>query len=325
MDLDYQTARPVSDKFDAEKPQNQKSFPRPFRRVFFYGQAYLYLLPAFVILLAFSYGPSVFVFYMSLFKWNFENYGTQPFVGLANYTYLFHSPDFWQSFQVTLLYVIISVPLELIISLFLALCLMSNIRAKAFWRVLIFAPFVMPMVATTAIWSWIFDDYHGILNDMLRLVHLTPIDWLGDPHWTLFSVLLYTTWKAFGFYVIIYMAGMANISPDLAESARVDGANSWQALRHITWPLLRPVTLLVFLLSMIDAFKMFQPAFLLLGPNGGSANAGRTLGLYLFSEGFSDDPHTGRGAAISVLLFLLVFTISAIQLGLTRRDKSLAY
>ena len=289
------------------------------------GQAYLYLLPVFVILGVFAYAPSLFVFYMSLFKWNFLNRGTQPFIGLDNYTFLFHDPNFWQSMQVSLTYVVISVPLQLFISLFLAILLMSGIRGKAFWRLAIFTPFITPLVATTTIWYWMFDNYHGLFNGILRMLHLHPIDWLGDPHWALVSIIFYTSWKAVGFSTILFMAGLSNVSPALAEAARVDGANPFQVFRHITWPLLLPITLVVLLLGTIDAFKMFQPVFLFVGAEGGPNNAARTLGLYLFSEAFSTNSHDGLGAAVSVVIFLLVFTVSVAQLVLTRRDVNAAY
>jgi len=283
------------------------------------GQAYLYLLPAFLILGVFSYAPTVLVFFMSLFKWNFLIHGDQPFIGLDNYRYLLQDPNFWQSLQVTLLYVIISVPLQLFLSLTLAMILMGGIRSKAFWRLLIFAPFITPMVATTITWSWMFDYYHGLLNSLLTLVHLHPVDWLNDPHWVLISIVTYTTWKSLGFSVVLFMAGLTNISPSLSEAARVDGANPWHIFRYITWPLIMPITLVVMLLGTIDAFKMFQPVFLLVGPGGGPINAGRTLGLYLFSEAFATNTRAGRGSAIAVIIFLLVFTIAAAQLGLSRR------
>ncbi|HZR39633.1 MAG TPA: sugar ABC transporter permease [Ktedonobacteraceae bacterium] len=295
------------------------------RRWFSNGQAYLYLLPAFVILGIFAYAPSIFVFYMSLFRWNFLRHGSQPFIGLDNYTALFHDPNFWQSLWVTILYVVISVPVHLFLALFLALCLMAGIRARAFWRLAIFSPFIMPMVATTTVWYWMFDTYHGLFNGILRLLHLKTVDWLGDPHWTLFSIILYTTWKSAGFSVVIFMAGLGNISPSLAEAARVDGANSWQIFRYITWPLLVPITLVVMLLATIEAFKMFQPSFLFFGSTGGAGYSARTLGLYLFSEGFSNDAHPGYGSTISVILFLLVFTISIGQLALSQRRMSVEY
>lgn len=294
-------------------------YHKRLRRWFSTGQAYLYLLPAFIILGVFAYAPSVFVFYMSLFKWNFLNQGAQPFIGLGNYTFLLHDPNFWQSLEVTLSYVVISVPLQLCLSLFLALLLMSGIRAKAFWRLAIFTPFITPLVATTTIWLWIFDKYHGLSTGIFHLLHLQPIDWLGDPHWALLSVIFYTTWKAAGFSVVLFLAGLANISPALGEAAQIDGANTWQVFRYITWPLLKPITLVVLLLSTIEAFKMFQPVFLFVGPGGGPGNSARTLGLYLFSEAFASNPHDGLGAAISVILFLLVFTIAMAQFGLTRR------
>jgi len=289
------------------------------------GQAYLYLLPVFAILAVFAYAPSLFVFYMSLFKWNFLNRGTQPFVGLDNYNFLLHDPNFWQSMQVTLTYVVISVPLHLFLSLFLAILLMAGIRARTFWRLAIFTPFITPLVATTTIWYWMFDNYHGLFNGVLRLLHLHTIDWLGDPHWVLVSIIFYTTWKAVGFSTILFMAGLSNISPSLAEAARVDGANPFQVFQYITWPLLLPITLVVLLLSTIEAFKMFQPVFLFVGAEGGPTNAARTLGLYLFSQAFSTNSHDGLGAAISVIIFLLVFTISAAQLLFTRRAANAAY
>ena len=289
------------------------------------GQAYLYLLPAFAILGVFAYAPSIFVFYMSLFKWNFLSHLQQPFVGLGNYAFLLHDPNFWQSLQVTLAYVVVSVPLNLFLALFLASLLMSGIRAKAFWRLAIFTPFITPLVATTTIWYWMFDNYHGLFNGILHLLHLKPIDWLGDPHWTLVSILFYTTWKSVGFSTVLFMAGLTNVNPSLAEAARVDGANPFQVFRFITWPLLLPITLVVMLLSTIEAFKMFQPVFLFVGVQGGANNAARTLGLYLFSQAFSNNSHDGLGAAISVVIFLLVFTVSVSQFLLTRRDASAAY
>ncbi len=301
----------------ARREQRQRRLP--LLRKLEVGQAYLYLLPAFLVLGVFSYAPSVLVFFMSLFKWNFLVHGDQPFIGLQNYQFLLQDPNFWQSLQVTLLYVVISVPLQLFLALTLAMILMGGIRGKAFWRLLIFAPFITPMVATTIIWNWLFDYYHGFFNSILALVHLHPIDWLNDPHWVLLSVVGYTTWKSLGFSVVLFMAGLTNISPALSEAARVDGANPWHIFRYIIWPLITPITLVVLLLGTIDAFKMFQPVFLLVGPEGGPQNAGRTLGLYLFSEAFGTNTRAGRGSAIAVIIFLLVFTIAAAQLGLSRR------
>ncbi len=266
-----------------ELPASSRSPGWYVRRSLATGQAYLYLLPVFIILGIFSYAPAVFVFFISLFKWNFLVHGNQPYVGFANYEVLFKDPGFWQALRVTLLYVVISVPLHLFIALFLAIMLMSGIRGKTWWRLAIFTPFITPLVATTTIWYWMFDYYHGLFNNVLHLLHLQSIDWLGDPHWTLKSIILYTTWKSTGFSVIIFMAGLGNISPSLAEAARVDGASPLQIFRYITWPLLLPITLVVMLLSTIESFKMFQPVFLFVDAGGGPDHAAQTLGLYMFS------------------------------------------
>jgi ABC-type sugar transport system permease subunit len=290
------------------------------RRAATSGSAYLYLLPAFLILGVFAYAPSIYVFYISLFKWNALIHGDQPFIGLANYQFLLGDPNFAQAFRTSVTYVAVTVPLSLFLSLFIALLLMSNIRARAWWRLAVFTPFITPLVATTTIWYWMFDYYHGFFNQVLGLFHVRAIDWLGDPHFALASIIAYTTWKGLGFNVVLFMAGLANLSPQLAEAARVDGANAWQVFRHITWPLLRPITLVVLLLSTIEAFKMFQPVLLFfVGAGGGPLNAARTLGLYLYFEAFVGSSNDGRGAAISVFIFLLVFTIAAIQLAITGR------
>lgn len=280
---------------------------------------YFYLLPAFAVLGVFAYAPTFYVFYISLFKWNALIHGAQPFIGLGNYQFLLSDPNFIQAFRTSLTYVVVTVPLSLFLSLFIAMLLMSNIRARSWWRLAVFTPFITPMVATTTIWYWMFDYYHGFFNQVLGVFHLQPVDWLGNPHLALGSIIAYTVWKGLGFNVVLFMAGLANMPPQLAEAARVDGANAWQIFRHITWPMLRPITLVVLLLSTIEAFKMFQPVFLFEGPGGGPLNAARTLGLYLYYQAFAGSAQDGLGAAIAVFIFLLVFTIAAIQLGVTGR------
>src|SRR5947209_3815723 len=152
MEIERDTTVPTVDVTAARNVTSTRR--RQVRRWFDTGQAYLYLLPAFLILGVFWYLPSVFVFYMSLFKWDFFNYGVQPYIGFANYDYLFHSVRFWQSLEVTVLYVVIAVPLSLFLALLLALCLMSGIRVRVFWRLAIFSPFILPLVATTTAWRW---------------------------------------------------------------------------------------------------------------------------------------------------------------------------
>ena len=155
------------------------------------GQAYLYLLPALAILGFFAYYPAFYVFYISLFKWNFLIHGDQPFVGFANYVVIWKDPNFWQLLRTTLAFVVISVPVHLLISLGLALLLMSGIKGKALWRLAIFTPYITPLVATVSIWYWMFDRYHGLFNGLLAIFHRSSIDWLNDPHWVLPSVIFF--------------------------------------------------------------------------------------------------------------------------------------
>jgi len=288
------------------------------RRVLEYITSYSFITPALIILGVFAIFPTLYVFYLSLFDWSMI--GGKTFIGLQNYINLLIKPpyaqDFWHAALVTLEYVALSVPITMGIALFLAVQLMKPIKFRSFFRLGIFVAYVTPLVATSIVWEWIFHPDYGILNSLLKLLHLPPSPWLiGFPS-ALFAIVIYTTWHELGYSTILFMAGLTAVSKELQEAAQIDGANSWGVFWHVTWPLLSPTTFYIFIISLIGAFRMFTPVLVL--TQGGPYNSTTTIGYMLYREAFQYW-HSGFASAIAVVLFGIIFTITLIQFRVTGR------
>jgi ABC-type sugar transport system permease subunit len=277
-------------------------------------EAYLYLLPALVILGVFVIGPIGYIVYLSLHDWT----GTatnMPWVGLHNFTSLLQDGDFANSLLVTAFFILGTVPLGLAIAFALAMLLFSRVPGMAVFRLSVLLPYVTPVVSTSIIWLWIFNTNYGLLNYLLSLVHLPPIDWLGDPHWALAAVIIYTLWHEVGFTVIILLAGLTTVPSELKEAARIDGAGGFAEFRHVVWPLMTPWVFFVLLISMIGAFKTFTQVYVLTG--GGPANATNLTGYFVYKQAFQFF-QISYASTISVVLFVIIAVLSALQYLLGR-------
>lgn len=279
---------------------------------------YLFISPAVLVLSIFVIFPSIFVFYISTLDWNMI--GPKYFIGLTNFTnILFKSPyasEFWGSVLVTVKYVALSVPLQISAALILALLLMRPIKFRSFFRLGIFISYVTPLVATSIVWMWIFHPDYGFLNSFLRLLHLPTSMWLlGSPS-ALISLVIYTTWHAIGFSTILFMAGLTGVPTELQEAARIDGANANGVFWHITWPMLSPTTFFILVISMIGAFKMFTPVFVM--TRGGPYYTTATTGYYLYVKAF-EDWAAGYASSVAVMLFLFIFTLTLLNIKFTGR------
>ncbi len=279
---------------------------------------YTFIAPALLILLIFAIFPTLYVFYLSTFNWSMI--GPKTFLGLQNYINLvFRMPyakDFWHAVFVTLEYVAISVPIALSLSLFLAMLLMKPIKLRSFFRLGIFIAYVTPFVATSIVWMWIFNSDYGLLNSLLRALHLPPSTWLlGFPS-ALFAIVIYTVWHDVGYSTILFMAGLTSVSKELQEAAQIDGATDIQVFRRITWPLLSPTTFYIFVISLIGASKMFTPVLVL--TYGGPYGSTQTIAFLLYHEAFSNW-NTGFASSIAVVLFVIIFIITMIQFKSTGR------
>ncbi len=278
---------------------------------------YLFISPASLVLLIFAIFPSIFVFYISTLKWNMI--GPKQFIGIQNYlNLLFHSPyapAFWHSVIVTIEYVAMSVPLQITVSLILAVLLMKPIRFRSFFRLGIFISYVTPLVATSIVWMWMFNESdYGIINAIFKMLHLPMVKWLLSFPPALVAIVIYVSWHEIGFDTIIFMAGLSGVSPELKEAAEIDGANANGVFRHVVWPLLSPTTFFILIISMIGAFKMFTPVFVM--TSGGPYDSTTTMGYYLYVKAFQDW-RAGYASAVAVMLFIFIFALTLINMHFT--------
>ncbi len=244
------------------------------------------------------------------------------FVGLDNFTKIWNDDIFHIAVWNTCLYTFVTTVLKLALGLWLALLLNRNFRGKAFMRAFILLPFIIPTVLSTFAWKWMFDPTFSVLNYVLWHLGIINgrINWLGDPTLAMISVIVVNVWRGVPFYAISLLAGLQTISPELHEAAAIDGARAWARFRHVTWPLLLPVTLVIVLFSVIQTFADFQLVYVLTG--GGPANATQLFATYAYQLGIG----TGllsQGAAISLAIFPILLLVVIVQLVYIRKAETL--
>lgn len=314
-------------------PANVRASPRrrlPIEAI----QAWLFLLPAVVILGVFQIFPAIAAFYMSLFRWDVVQ---GSFRGLGNYTdWLYdnsiRSPDFWRALSTTFSYVIFTVPLEIALSLVLAYLLFQKMRGRGIYRTVYYLPYVTSFVAAAAVFFWVFHPQYGLVNDVIGIFGIGPQRWLDEPNgifdlaasgfgitlpeWlagpslALVVLSLVTIWHYLGYQIVIFLAGLSNISQEFYEAARLDGANERQIFTKITLPLLSPTTFFVFTVASIGVLRSFDSVYVL--TNGGPLDTTRTVTLLVFKTAFQQ-AQFGLGAALAFILTLVILLFTLIQ------------
>lgn len=242
------------------------------------------------------------------------------FVGLSNYLALLQRPLFWAALGHTVYFVAVAVPLSMAVSLGGALLLNSPLaRAQAFFRTALFAPVVTTVVAVAIIWRYLFNTKYGVVNALLDALGVHPVDWLGDPHWAMPTIILFAVWKNFGYNMIIFLAGLQAIPSALYEAARIDGASAWRQFRHITVPMLRPTLLMVAILTVSGYFQLFAEPYVI--TEGGPLQSTVSVLYLMYDEGFTWW-NLGSASAVAFALFIVMFAVTALMLRLARRDAS---
>lgn len=267
---------------------------------------YLFISPFILGFLLWFVTPTVTSIWMVFQDWNMMT--PARFVGLENFTIMFDDDLFWQALQVTAIYTIVSVPLNLALSFSIALLMNTKVRGINFFRTLYYLPVVVPAVAGSILWAWILNTEFGFLNILLRAVGLPKVRWLVDPNLALFSLVLVSLW-GIGSTMVIFLAGLQGV-PDLYyEAAEIDGAGRWHKLRHITIPLMSPVILFNLITGIIGSFQVFTAGYLITG--GGPDNATLFYVLHIYRTGFKNF-HMGQAAALSWVLFVIIMVLVAV-------------
>lgn len=242
------------------------------------------------------------------------------FVGFGNYIDILQTPLFWKSLLNTFYFVGVGVPLSIFVSLAAALLLDSKLaRFKGFFRTALFAPVVTTVVAVAVIWRYLLHTRYGLINYTLGWFGVDPIDWLGDPHWSMPAIILFAVWKNFGYNMIILIAGLQAIPRDLYEAARIDGASFAQQLRFITLPSLRPTLLLVAIITVSGYFQLFAEPYVM--TRGDPLQSTVSVLYFMYEEGFKWWS-LGRASAIAFLLFLIIVLVTTLLIRMGRRGDA---
>ncbi len=277
------------------------------------------LAPIMVLLMVFSVVPIVGGLALSFFHYN----GLDPqrtFVGLFNYQYLFRNDHvFYTALRNTFIFVGTAVPLNLVITLPLAIALKNVQRLRGLLRTCYFLPIATSAVAMALVWLYIYDPTAGLLNGLLRLVNLPTFQWLSDPNLALLCLIVMSVWLDMGYNTVVFLAGLQGIPEVYYEAARIDGAGRWAMFRHVTLPLLQRTTALVLVLTVISYFQVFIPMQVM--TQGGPLDSTRTLVLYIYDTAFSYQRLSyGEAMAVVLLIIIMLFTLVELRLLRTRWD-----
>jgi multiple sugar transport system permease protein len=306
--------------------------------------ALLFLAPALTILGIFSFYPLFYSIYISVHRWRLLK---GPYIGLDNYRQALETREFWDSFVNTAWFALFTVPITMIVALTLAYLLFQKVKFLGVFRTIYFLPYVTSAVAAAAVWAWVFSPRNGLANTVLGWVGIGPQRWLQEPRgifelmsaglhlpwpgWldgpslALVAITVTVVWHNLGFQIVIFLVGLGAISKELYEAARVDGATERQVFFRITLPMLSPTIFLIAVISIIDAFKVFTPIYVM----SGSANVGQRPGgpvgttqtsvVYVLNQIYGGGARYGYAAAVAMFLFAVILALTLFQLWISRR------
>ncbi len=277
--------------------------------------AWVFLVPALAILGVFWVLPLILGFLFSLYHWT---YGSDPqWAGFHEYSLVLHSAIFWQSLRNTFLFALGVVGIGTGVALGIALVLYRPMKGRGIFRTLLFLPYVMPLMASSTIWLWMYQPGVGLFDQILHWLGLPhSIGWVQNTTWALPALILFTIWYSLGFTILLFLSGLTTISPALYEAAKIDGASGWTQFVRLTLPLLSPTTVFVVVVNTISVFQSFTQIFAL--TRGGPLGATTTLTYLVYEDSFQYF-HFGTGLAVGVLLFIVVTMLTALQILGTRR------
>ena len=247
---------------------------------------------------------------------------TMRFVGVQNYLRLLQTPLFWQALGNTLYFVVVGVPVSIGLSLGAALLLSSRFaRWQPLFRTALFAPVVTTVVAVAVIWRYLLHTRYGLINQALEGIGISPVNWLGDPHWSMPAIILFAAWKNFGYNMIILLAALQAVPREVYESARVDGAGALRQFIDMTIPMLMPTLVMVCIMTISGYFQLFAEPYVM--TQGGPLRSTLSVLYFMYEEGFRWW-NLGNASAVAFLLFLVIFAVSWVLLRFDRDPEGRA-
>ncbi|GHJ37697.1 carbohydrate ABC transporter permease [Streptomyces sp. TS71-3] len=277
----------------------------------------LFLAPDALGLLLFVGIPMVLSIVLSFFQ--VSGFGSYQWIGLGNYDRMFHDPLFWQSMKITGIYVVVLVPVLFCVSLGLGLLVKQRLPGIGVYRTALFLPYVISLVVVGVLWKFMLDDQVGVVNRAMRAAGFDGASWLGSPGLALGCVIAVMVWVMMGYYMIIFLAGLQEIPREYYEAARIDGAGPWTAFRTITWPLLRPTSFFVLLMSTVAAITGGLDLIFVL-TNGGPANGTSLAIFYIYQQAFGFGEF-GYASAMGSFLVLIMLVCTGVIFKLTRGGR----
>ena len=277
---------------------------------------YFFLVPALIILTIFFFIP-----FFQTIGLSFSDYSTSVYhpsvTGLQNYIDILHSKIFYQVMGNTFLFLVLTVPFLVTFPLFLAILINQKIRGITLYKILIYLPVIVSIVVAAIAFKWLYAQ-DGILNYFISLFGISPIGWLTDSNFAMYSVAIVTIWKGVGYYMMIYLAALMGVPQDLYEACDIDGANFFQKHLTVTIPQIAPTIALVSTISMISAMKVFVEIYVM--TKGGPLNSSKTIVYYIYERAF-ENLDLGYASALAVILLVVIMIFSALNLFFFERDK----
>ncbi|MEU9985147.1 sugar ABC transporter permease [Streptomyces sp. NPDC050856] len=293
--------------------------PSAARRAWRTVSPYTYIAPFFTLFAAFGLFPLLYTAYVSLYRVELQTPGDMRWRGLGNYTALFTDELFWTALRNTFTIGVLSTVPQLVMALGLAHLLNYRLRGRTFFRTVMLLPYATSVAAATLVFAQLFGRDFGLVNHLLGVAGLGPVDWQTGTLASQIAVSTIVVWRWTGYNALIYLAGMQSIPAELYEAAEMDGASRWRQFVHVTLPGLRPTIVFTTVVSTIGATQLFGEPLLFEGSvSGGISHQYQTLGLYLYEQGWGFF-HLGRAAAVAWVMFLLILVLVGVNALLVRR------
>jgi len=282
-----------------------------------------FTIPAIIFFAVFSFYPIINAFVTSLFDKRTLSLAAPKFVGIGNYSYIFQSADFWNSIRATFIFTLGTFVPMVVLSLLLAVFMMMvrNTKVRGFFQIAYYTPAVISSVVAAAIWMLIFDP-RGLANQWVNMVLNTPgtdHKWLADAVMVQFSTMIIYFWKYIGYFVVLFITGLASIPPTIFEAATIDGSNRWNTFWRITLPLLKPTVVLVSIMAMLQCLKTFSTQYLLM-QGGAPRDPINVITMNIYTTGIRNQ-RIGRASAMSIVLFLIMLLFTWLQFRTSKTEE----